>query len=74
MSYLLLDLFNSILVNNLQLNNEIIDFFYSINENFSKENMFNLIDLLSKNNIDLKYKFTRYEELYDYYEKKIHHL
>lgn len=69
-SYLLLDLYNSILVNNLMSNNEIFSFFNSINENFSKDDMFNLIDLLSKNNIDLKYKFIKHEDLYYYYDNK----
>lgn len=69
-SYLLLDLFNSILINNLSKSNEIFNFFYKINKDFSKDEMFSLIDLLFKYNIDLRHKFLKNEELINYYNSK----
>ena len=69
-SYLLLDVFNSILINNLSKNNEIFNFFNNIDKDFSKDNMFELIDLLSKYKIDLKKKFINYKELISYYTSR----
>ena len=70
-SHLLLDVFNCILINNLSKNNEIFNFFKRIDKDFSKDNMFELIDLLSKYKIDIKQKFIKYDELINYYNMKL---
>ena len=69
-SYLLLDLYNCILINNLSKSNEIFKFFNNIDKDFSKDDMFKLIDLFIKYNIDLRHKFLKSEELINYYKSK----